>query len=137
MGCESVYVAYRQAALQAVHGMVGITYYHQPFGLGSFLLTYGAGQTKTEVETSKIQTARTRGTSLLEHVILYVACSEWKRMLMRINRNIIWCVTLGFNAHDPKKNIIKVLSDYAPLLANLLTHGFNMCFKNALTDMLR
>lgn len=49
-----------------------------------------------------------------------VACSEWKRMFMRINRNINWCVTRGFNAHDPKKNMIKVLNDYPPEIATAM-----------------
>lgn len=43
-----------------------------------------------------------------------VACSEWKRMFMRINGNPNWCLIRGFNAHDPQKNQIKLLKDYEP-----------------------
>eukprot|EP00558_Chaetoceros_sp_UNC1202_P004209 CAMPEP_0197249990 /NCGR_PEP_ID=MMETSP1429-20130617/50525_1 /TAXON_ID=49237 /ORGANISM="Chaetoceros sp., Strain UNC1202" /LENGTH=329 /DNA_ID=CAMNT_0042711707 /DNA_START=70 /DNA_END=1059 /DNA_ORIENTATION=+ len=41
-----------------------------------------------------------------------VACSEWKRMFMRMNANPNWCKTRGFNAHDPKMNKIKTLGEF-------------------------
>lgn len=49
-----------------------------------------------------------------------VACSEWKRMFMRVNGNKNWCLIRGFNAHDPKKNQIKVLNDYEPEIATAM-----------------
>ncbi len=49
-----------------------------------------------------------------------VACSEWKRMFMRINGNPNWCKIRNFNAHDPKKNKIKVLKDYSPEVATAM-----------------
>lgn len=49
-----------------------------------------------------------------------VACSEWKRMFMRINGNPNWCKIHGFNAHDPRKNKIKVLNDYEPEVATAM-----------------
>lgn len=49
-----------------------------------------------------------------------VACSEWKRMFMRINGNTNWCITRGFNAHHPKQNMIKVLNDYDPEVATAM-----------------
>lgn len=49
-----------------------------------------------------------------------VACSEWKRMFMRINGNPNWCKIRGFNAHDPEKNLIKVLHDYEPEVATAM-----------------
>lgn len=41
-----------------------------------------------------------------------VACSEWKRLFMRINGNPKWCITRGINAHNPKVNKLEVLGDY-------------------------
>jgi len=49
-----------------------------------------------------------------------VACSEWKRMFMRMNGNPNWCKIRGFNAHDPEKNLIKVLNDYDPEVATAM-----------------
>jgi hypothetical protein len=49
-----------------------------------------------------------------------VACSEWKRMFMRINGNENWCKIRNFNAHDPKLNGIKVLSDYPTEIATAM-----------------
>ena len=46
-----------------------------------------------------------------------VACSEWKRMFMRINGNPNWCKIRGFDAHDPKSNLISTLADYSPEIA--------------------
>ena len=44
-----------------------------------------------------------------------VACSEWKRMLMRMNGNPGWCSLT--NPHDPKKHKMKTLLDHAPDVA--------------------
>ena len=49
-----------------------------------------------------------------------VACSEWKRMFMRMNGNPSWCLIRGFNAHDPKLNMIKMLQDYDPEVATAM-----------------
>lgn len=49
-----------------------------------------------------------------------VACSEWKRMFMRMNGNPNWCKTRGFNAHDPKLNEIKLLREYEPEIATAM-----------------
>ena len=49
-----------------------------------------------------------------------VACSEWKRMFMRINGNKNWCKVRNFNAHDPNKNEIKVLHDFEPEVATAM-----------------
>jgi hypothetical protein len=49
-----------------------------------------------------------------------VACSEWKRMFMRINGNKNWCKIRNFNAHDPDMNGIKVLSDYSTEVATAM-----------------
>jgi hypothetical protein len=49
-----------------------------------------------------------------------VACSEWKRMFMRINGNPNWCKVRKFNAHDPKQNEIKVLHDFEPEVATAM-----------------
>jgi len=49
-----------------------------------------------------------------------VACSEWKRMFMRMNGNPNWCKTSNFNAHDPKLNKIKTLRDYEPEIATAM-----------------
>jgi len=54
---------------------------------------------------------------LLEYKLIFftfpkVACSEWKRMFMRMNDNPKWCIIRGINAHDPKVNQIKTLEEY-------------------------
>ncbi len=49
-----------------------------------------------------------------------VACSEWKRMFMRINGNENWCKIRGFDAHDPKNNKISILSDYSTEVATAM-----------------
>ena len=49
-----------------------------------------------------------------------VACSEWKRMFMRMNDNPNWCKIKQFNAHDPELNQIKVLSDYPTEIATAM-----------------
>mmetsp|Transcript_352 Transcript_352/g.492 ORF Transcript_352/g.492 Transcript_352/m.492 type:complete len:360 (-) Transcript_352:2544-3623(-) len=49
-----------------------------------------------------------------------VACSEWKRMFMRMNDNNNWCKIRGFNAHDQKLNKIEVLSDYPTEMATAM-----------------
>jgi hypothetical protein len=49
-----------------------------------------------------------------------VACSEWKRMFMRMNDNKNWCKIRNFNAHDPELNGIKVLSDYPTEIATAM-----------------
>mmetsp|Transcript_19613 Transcript_19613/g.24733 ORF Transcript_19613/g.24733 Transcript_19613/m.24733 type:complete len:341 (-) Transcript_19613:211-1233(-) len=49
-----------------------------------------------------------------------VACSEWKRMFMRINGNQNWCKIRGFDAHDPKNNKILTLSDYPTEIATAM-----------------
>ena len=49
-----------------------------------------------------------------------VACSEWKRMFMRINGNPNWCKIRGFNAHDPEKNKISILSEYSTEIATAM-----------------
>lgn len=41
-----------------------------------------------------------------------VACSEWKRMFMRMNGIPEWCIIRGINAHSPKVNKIKTLQNY-------------------------
>jgi hypothetical protein len=47
-----------------------------------------------------------------------VACSEWKRMFMRMNGNPDWC-SRG-NIHAPEKNKIKTLRDYDPNIATAM-----------------
>jgi hypothetical protein len=47
-----------------------------------------------------------------------VACTEWKRMFMRMNGNPDWC-SRG-NTHSPKKNKIKTLKDYPPEIATAM-----------------
>ncbi len=49
-----------------------------------------------------------------------VACSEWKRMFMRINGNPSWCKIRHFNAHDPEQNLIKTLHDFDPEVATAM-----------------
>jgi hypothetical protein len=49
-----------------------------------------------------------------------VACSEWKRMFMRIDGNPIWCKTRGINAHNPTLNKLGVLGDYDPEVATAM-----------------
>ena len=49
---------------------------------------------------------------LLFFTIPKVACSEWKRMFMRMTNNPRWCETQGLNAHDPKVHKIKYLAEY-------------------------
>jgi len=49
-----------------------------------------------------------------------VACSEWKRMFMRMNGNPNWCRIRGFNAHDPKNNKIPILADYPVEIATAM-----------------
>jgi hypothetical protein len=49
-----------------------------------------------------------------------VACSEWKRMFMRMNGNKNWCKIRGFDAHDPEANKIQTLSDYSPEIATAM-----------------
>ena len=49
-----------------------------------------------------------------------VACSEWKRMFMRMNGNKNWCKIRNFNAHDPELNKIHVLSDYPTEVATAM-----------------
>ena len=41
-----------------------------------------------------------------------VACSEWKRLFMRIDGNPKWCLTRGINVHGRKVNKLSVLGDY-------------------------
>jgi hypothetical protein len=41
-----------------------------------------------------------------------VACSEWKRMFMRMIRNNLWCKIRGINAHDPEVHQIPYLAQY-------------------------
>jgi len=41
-----------------------------------------------------------------------VACSEWKRMFMRMNDVPEWCIVRGINAHDPIVNKIQTLREY-------------------------
>ena len=41
-----------------------------------------------------------------------VACSEWKRMFMRMNDNPKWCKTRGYNVHAPENNKIMTLNDF-------------------------
>ena len=49
-----------------------------------------------------------------------VACSEWKRMFMRINGNPNWCKIRHFDAHNPKNNKISILSDYSTEIATAM-----------------
>ena len=49
-----------------------------------------------------------------------VACTEWKRMFMRINGNPNWCKTRNFKVHDPEQNLIKTLHDYEPEVATAM-----------------
>lgn len=49
-----------------------------------------------------------------------VACSEWKRMFMRMNGNKNWCKIRNFNAHDPELNKISILSDYSTEVATAM-----------------
>jgi len=50
-----------------------------------------------------------------------VACTEWKRMFMRMNNNPHWCLLSGGPAvHDPSLNKIKTLDNYAPEVATLM-----------------
>lgn len=49
-----------------------------------------------------------------------VACSEWKRMFMRMDGVPEWCIVRGINAHDPKVNKIKSLKDYPTEIATAM-----------------
>jgi len=49
-----------------------------------------------------------------------VACSEWKRMFMRMNGNENWCKIRDFNAHDPELNKIQILSDFPTEIATAM-----------------
>ena len=56
----------------------------------------------------------------LNMIFRQVACSEWKRMFMRINGNPKWCIIEGFSAHDPRANKIETLKDYSPEIASAM-----------------
>mmetsp|Transcript_23436 Transcript_23436/g.27666 ORF Transcript_23436/g.27666 Transcript_23436/m.27666 type:complete len:374 (+) Transcript_23436:34-1155(+) len=49
-----------------------------------------------------------------------VACSEWKRMFMRMDDNPQWCIIRGINAHSPKVNQIKTLEEYPTEIATAM-----------------
>ena len=49
-----------------------------------------------------------------------VACSEWKRMFMRMNDNPLWCKIRGISVHDPEISNLSILSDYSPEVATAM-----------------
>ena len=46
-----------------------------------------------------------------------VACTEWKRMFMRMNNNPKWCKLEGHDIHKRSMNQIQILRDFAPDVA--------------------
>jgi len=49
---------------------------------------------------------------LIFFTIPKVACSEWKRMFMRMTSNAKWCLIHGLNAHNPDEHELKYLAEY-------------------------
>lgn len=49
-----------------------------------------------------------------------VACTEWKRMFMRMNGNQNWCNISDNDVHKPKINLISTLADYSPDVATAM-----------------
>ena len=67
--------------------------------------------------TDRIYDARIGAFVIEEYKLIFVsipkvACSEWKRMFMRMIGNPKWCKIKGINAHDPEVHKIPYLSQY-------------------------
>jgi len=71
----------------------------------------------TVLPTDRIYDPRIGAFVLEEYKLIFVsipkvACSEWKRMFMRMLGNPLWCKIRGINAHDPDVHNIPYLSQY-------------------------
>eukprot|EP00559_Dactyliosolen_fragilissimus_P004376 CAMPEP_0184872700 /NCGR_PEP_ID=MMETSP0580-20130426/41436_1 /TAXON_ID=1118495 /ORGANISM="Dactyliosolen fragilissimus" /LENGTH=421 /DNA_ID=CAMNT_0027375535 /DNA_START=471 /DNA_END=1736 /DNA_ORIENTATION=- len=89
-----------------------------------FLATDSSKHIPQVLETDRIYHPRNGPFVIEEYKLVFftipkVACSEWKRMFMRMNRHPKWCAK-KLNAHIPSVNQLKYLSDYPTDIATAI-----------------